>query len=114
MFKIDIDCLKTCHQKMYIYILLVDYHDEAGTYLQLIKAESRCNEQKQRDQMQLYLEKSLEKRKWIHHTPCQPIIPVNGLWYKVGYSIHQFNKKFFHLPQNVYHATQKKQNLAEI
>ena len=48
MFKIDIDCLKTCHQKMYIYILLVDYHDEAGTYLQSIKAESRCNEQKTR------------------------------------------------------------------
>ena len=69
---------------------------------------------KQEDQMQVYLEKSLEKRKWIHHTPCQPIIPVNGLCYKVGQSIHQVNKKSFHLSQNVYHATQKKQSLAEI
>ena len=28
---------------------------------------------KQEDQMQFSLEKRLERRKWINHTPCQPI-----------------------------------------
>ena len=39
---------------------------------------------KQGDQMQFSLEKRLEKRKWVQHIPCQPIIPVNGLCYKIG------------------------------
>ena len=37
------------------------------------------------------------------------MIPVDGLCYKMGQSIYQFYKKFFHLSQNVYHATEKKQ-----
>ena len=34
--------------------------------------------------MQFSLVKILEKRKWIQNTPCQPIIPVDGLWCKMG------------------------------
>ena len=39
---------------------------------------------KQGDQMQFFPEKRLQKRKWIHHTPCQSVIPVYGLCYKMG------------------------------
>ena len=40
---------------------------------------------KQGDQMQQFsLEKRLEKRKRVHHTLCQSIIPVDGLCYKIG------------------------------
>ena len=36
---------------------------------------------------------------------CQVVIPLDGLCYKMGQSIHQFYKKLFHMSQNVYHAT---------
>ena len=45
--------------------------------------------------MRFHLEKRPEKRQWTHHTPCQPIISVDGLCYKMGYSIHRFYKKIF-------------------
>ena len=60
--------------------------------------------------MQFFLEKRLEKRKSIHHTPCQPVIPVDRLCYKMGQSIHQFYKKFLHFSRNGYDAMEKKQS----
>ena len=43
---------------------------------------------KQGDNMQFSLKKNREKRKLIH--PTHHIIPVDGLRYKMGYSIYQF------------------------
>ena len=40
----------------------------------------------QGDQMQFSLEKRLEKENGF----IQPIIPIDGLCYKMGYLIHQF------------------------
>ena len=38
--------------------------------------------------MQFSLEKRLEKRKWIHHTLCPLIVPVDGLRCKMVYPIN--------------------------
>ena len=61
----------------------------------IIEVVSHCNEQKTRYD-------------GFHHTPCQPNIPVDGLCYKMGWSIHQFYKKYFHLPQNCLSFNRKK------
>ena len=50
---------------------------------------------KQGDEVQFSPEKRLEKRKWIHHTPCQPIIPVGGMCYKMRYQFINYTIKFF-------------------
>ena len=35
--------------------------------------------------MKFSLEKRIDsKNKMVHHTPCKPIIPVDGLCYKMG------------------------------
>ena len=51
---------------------------------------------------------SLEKRLKKENEFIKPIKQVDGLYCKMGYLIYQFNQKFFHLSQNVYHATEKK------
>ena len=89
------------------YILLVDDHDEVAMYLpstnklvsqqtngqtkviqdvvspEVSKLNHAVMNKKQGDQMQFSLYKRLEKRKCIHPTPCQPIIPVDRLCYKM-------------------------------
>ena len=37
------------------------------------------------------------------------MVPVDGLCYKIVQLIHQFFKKIFHLSENIYHETEKKQ-----
>ena len=54
--------------------------------------------------MQFSLQKKDQKKESEF---IQPIIPVDGLCYKMGYLIHQFYYKFINLSQNVYHATEK-------
>ena len=52
---------------------------------------------KQEDQMQLSLEKRLERRKWINHTPCQPITSYQSMDCLIKW-VNQFinsTKKFF-------------------
>ena len=56
--------------------------------------------------MQFSLQKKDQKKESEF---IQPIIPVDGLCYNMNYLSHQFYQKFFHLSQNVYHATEKKQ-----
>ena len=93
---------------------MIHDHDEVAMYLpltnKLVSKNQRANQnysrvvspevskpnhavmnKKQGNQMQF----SLEKREWIHHTPCQPILPVDEL-------IHQFYKNYFHLSQSVF------------
>ena len=56
--------------------------------------------------MQFSQEKRLEKENEF----IQPIIvPIDGLFYKIVYLIHQLYKKFFHLSQNFNQGTEKKQ-----
>ena len=62
---------------------------------------------KKRDQKCSLLQKKDQKegRGFI-----QPImVPVDGLCYKIVQLIHQFFKKTFHLSENIYHETEKKQ-----
>ena len=54
--------------------------------------------------MQFSLQKKDQKKESEF---IQTIIPVDGLCYKMNYLSHQFYQKFFHLSQNVYHATEK-------
>ena len=55
--------------------------------------------------MQCSLEKKTRKKKMNSSSPSQ--VPVNGLCYKMGQSIHQCYYKFFHVSQNIYQETEK-------
>ena len=48
-----------------------------SSFIRSIKLNHAVMSKKQSDQMQFFIEKRLEKRNWIYHTPCQPIIPVD-------------------------------------
>ena len=94
-----------CVSSENLYLHSVDRWSWSSSYVPSINKSPQTNEQtkvfqevtssdvicyhavtnkKQGDQMQeISLEKRLEKRKVIHHTPCQFIILVDGLCYKM-------------------------------
>ena len=69
--------------------------------------QTLCNKQKQGDQIQFSPEKkTVEKGKWIHHLSTHRTGRWIVLWNNL---LINSTRIFFHLPQNIFYASEKKQ-----